>query len=71
MKKCCSFLIFFFISTQTFDQAVGDKVEAYSVGNWYRATVKVIGIGEHLRQCLIDYDEYTTDRWHNAKDVRL
>ena len=71
MKKVCSFLLFLFISSLTFAQAVGDKVEAYSVGTWYKAIVKAVGTGDNKGQYLIDYDDFGTDRWHYAKDVRF
>lgn len=71
MKKLCSFLFFLFISFITFAQVVGDKVEAYDIGTWYKATIKAIGTGANQGQYLIDYDDYSTDRWHYAKDVRF
>lgn len=59
-----------FFSSITFSQAVGDKVEAYDIG-WYKGSIKAIGTGNNQGQYLIDYDEYSTDRWHYAKDVRF
>jgi hypothetical protein len=71
MKKFCSFLLSLFILSLTFGQAVGDKVEAYDIGTWYKATIKAVGAGVNQGQYLIDYDDYSTDRWHYAKDVRF
>lgn len=48
---------------------VGQKVEGYDTG-WYKATVKEVGTGEHLGYCLLDYDDYGTDRWHQNKNIR-
>lgn len=71
MKKFSSFLLAIFISSLTFAQAVGDKVEAYSIGTWYKGTVKAVGTGANQGQFLIDYDDYVTDTWHYAKGVRF
>ena len=70
MKNLFSFLFFVFICSFSFAQAVGEKIEAYSVGTWYKGTVKAIGTGNNAGRYLIDYDDYSTDTWHNAKDVR-
>ena len=71
MKKICSYLLSLLFSSITFSQAVGDKVEAYDIGTWYKSTIKAIGTGANKGQYLIDYDDYGTDRWHYAKDVRF
>lgn len=50
--------------------AVGNKVEAYEIGTWYKAAIKAVGTGDKQGQYLVDYDDYSTDRWFYAKDLR-
>lgn len=77
MKSVCLFLLLFSLSSLCFAQSkavvftVGDKVEVYEIGTWYKAVVKAVGTGNNQGQYLIDYDDYSTDRWFNAKDIRL
>jgi hypothetical protein len=40
---------------------VGDEVEAYD-GGWYNATVTPIGTGRNAGDCLVHYDNFSTDR---------
>ena len=48
---------------------VGDRIEAYNVG-WYNATITQIGSGRNDGAFMVHWDNYSTDQWIAAKNIR-
>src|SRR2546429_48827 len=48
---------------------VGDKVEGWNT-SWYKATIVEIGSGNYAGYCRLKWDEYSTDTWISAKNIR-
>jgi len=48
---------------------VGDRVEALDIA-WYKGAVTQIGDGNNVGYYLIKYDDFSTQRYHNAANLR-
>lgn len=49
---------------------VGQKVEGYNSGEWYKGTVMQIGSGNYQGYYYIQWDKYTVGQWVKAENVR-
>lgn len=49
---------------------VGQKVEGYNSGEWYKGTVTQIGSGNYQGYYYIQWDKYTVGQWVKAENVR-
>jgi hypothetical protein len=64
------FNYFFFVAfTQTFK--IGDKVEAYNSGAWYKGTVVETGNGNYNGYYRIQYEAYSSSQWTKASNLKM
>lgn len=54
---------------QTFH--VGDKVEIYNSGSWYKGSILDIGTGSLQGYYSVKYDGYNQPQWMKASNIRL
>ena len=54
---------------QTFH--VGDKVEIYNSGGWYKGSILEIGSGSMQGYYSVSYDGYNQPQWMKAANIRL
>jgi hypothetical protein len=73
MKKIILLAAFQFILLIAFGQNfnVGDKVEIYNSGGWYKGSVLEIGSGNMQGYYSVSYDGYKQAQWMKAANIRL
>jgi hypothetical protein len=62
-------LYFSIAFAQTFK--IGDKVEAYNSGAWYKGTVLEIGSDNYNGYYMIQYQDYNQSQWIKASNLRM
>lgn len=61
------------VFTSAFPQQfrVGNKVEVYNSGGWYKATITETGSGNYLGYYYVHYDGFSQNQWIKASDIKL
>jgi len=73
MKKIILLTAFQFILFIAFAQSfnVGDKVEIYNSGGWYKGTILEIGSGNMQGYYSVSYDGYKQAQWMKKENIKL
>jgi hypothetical protein len=50
---------------------VGNKVEAYNSGAWYKASIVEIGSGNYQGYYYVHYEQYSQNQWIKGSNIRL
>ncbi|QEC66974.1 hypothetical protein FRZ67_06560 [Panacibacter ginsenosidivorans] len=62
--------LFFSIGfTQSF--SIGDKIEAYNSGAWYKGSILETGTGTYAGYYKVQYDGYSQVQWIKAANIRM
>lgn len=73
MKSACLLVVLqlflFSVSGQNFK--VGDKVEAYNSGEWYKGSVSQIGSDNYKGYYYIQWEKYSQGQWIKESNIRL
>lgn len=62
-------LVLSFAFAQSF--TVGQKVEAWNSGEWYKGTITEIGSGNYQGYYYVQWEKYTVGQWVKASNIRL
>src|SRR5258707_80136 len=75
MKKVILVVVFQFVLFIAFGQIqnfnVGDKVEIYNSGGWYKGNIVEIGSGDMLGYYSVSYDGYKQLQWMRTENIKL
>jgi len=50
---------------------VGDKVEVYNSGAWYKATISQIGSDNYKGYYYVQFEKFSNGQWAKAADIKL
>ena len=50
---------------------VGDKVEAYNSGTWYKGTVSQVGANNYTGYYYVQWKKYSQGQWVKETNIRL
>lgn len=73
MKKVLTLLTLQFVFAYSFSQTfqIGNKVEIYNSGAWYKGSIVQIGSGNYDGYYYVHYDQYSQNQWIKAANIRL
>lgn len=73
IKKICLLLALQFSLLSVFGQnfKIGDKVEAYNSGGWYRGTISQIGSDNYKGYYYVQWEKYSQGQWVKESNIKL